>query len=382
MLNFITKIKNLEKSYNKEDYGYLCFSLDLSDENRYLLLKNGWWHIYYFASTYKTDYGMRITPNMNYKDWPVMSTFDFESTTTLAPNLSLLFYFKYLTLIEDQELFEEYNRLKDKIHTIAKPFLEVVNGIEELKYFEQYFTNNSNLPNSEEKILENYLHFWNRYDNSYGHKILRTIITEFMKDNNTYYDEIEYENLGIWKSRILYILVQRVCNLELNLKNNLKIEKLLWELFSCLNVYDSEDINLSHFSNEISTPKSELWYCINELGIDIDKRSDYLKKGPLFPALLKMSELYLTNFNLNKYIGIEHMEAAAYYDSELNDPIMAWNCLVCAAYWSGVNTNETLLPAWEAAIYLAEKHGWKDVHVALTDQYTFYNNYKMKNNIT
>ena len=92
--------------------------------------------------------------------------------------------------------------------------------------------------------------------------------------------------------------------------------------------------------------------------------------------------MYEDVYNLNSYYGLEHLEAAAIYDSELNDPIMSWNCLVNAAYWSGLNTNETLLPAWEAAIYLAEKHNWKDAHFALKTQYDWYIDYKKKNNLS
>ncbi len=381
MKEFIRKLNDLKSYYKKEEYGHIGGNLNIPENIRYNLLKKGWWSVYYFASSYKTNYGLHITSDSKFDRWPVISTFDYDSTTTLAPNIGLFYFFRYLKNLDDVEVFDEYINENEKIKKIAIPFLEAVNGAKEFNYFNEYFTNTLNRPDSDEKILDNYLHFWNRYDNSYGHQILRKIISDFNEDKVIDFNEIAFDKLGHWKSRVLYILVYYVNKKEISIKNNLNVEKLLWELFSSINIFDCEEVNIKNFPNKIETPISAIWYCVNELGTDIEKRSDYIKNSPLFPALVKMSDIYRNNFNLRSYTGVEHVEAAAYYDSELNDPVMSWNCLVNGAYWSGVNTNETLLPAWEAAIYLAKKHGWDDVYTALNEQYEFYKDFKLQNSL-
>lgn len=80
----------------------------------------------------------------------------------------------------------------------------------------------------------------------------------------------------------------------------------------------------------------------------------------------------------NGYDGDAHIEAAKTIDEELNDPLMAWDALVSAGYWSGVNFGIPNMDAWKSAIDLSEKHGWKEIHEVLTDQLEFYNHYKDK----
>lgn len=375
MKNLIKNIQEYSQTLDKGDSEYLGFSPEINPDKLFKLLKKGWWNIFFFGTSYNSSFGLRIEPKNDYSMWPIMSSYDAKNATTIAPDIASFFYLNLLSGLTDPDVFEEFTEIFDDIKQVSLPFLELSKGETFLSFFKDYFTNKNNFPETEEKVNEIYTTIWFHFDKTYGHTFLRSIIDKFANDSEAFVDEVEIEKLGIWKSRILYILTKRACKLNLDLSKHLTIKKYFWELIKQIHVYDSEDMYSKQTSNTSTQPNFELLNPIMTLGAQIDNDPDFFKNEPLFPAFIKMNE------NLNSYSGLEHIEAAAIYDSKHNDPIMAWNCLVNAAYWSGLNSGETLLPAWEAAIYLAEKHNWQDAWFALKTQYDWYIEYKKKNNI-
>jgi hypothetical protein len=377
MKDFIEKLKAYDKTFDKDDLYNLGFYPSVTDTVKYELLKKGWWSIYHIFSERYCSYGLNIQPGVNFKDWYVMEMSEScNSCATFAPGIMNFWYFNQLDYML---ILKGFNAYKDKYldkEKISLPFLESFHMEKEYAYFRDYFLNKSIIPDSQENIDKIYLHFWNYFDKSKGHEVLRKIITAFNNNKDATITELNTADLGHWATRILYIVVNRSLRSIINLKGKPELETLFWKLFTSTLNYDAEDGDPKHIGNSIRHPKFELRSMINYLASASYTHSEYIKNSPLFAALLKMRE------NRNTYIGVEHVEAAAIFDEKLNDPIMSWNCLVNAAYWSGTNTNETFLPAWEAAIMLCEREGWADAYEALTLQYKFYKDYKKKNNIT
>lgn len=66
-----------------------------------------------------------------------------------------------------------------------------------------------------------------------------------------------------------------------------------------------------------------------------------------------------------RYDGLAHVAAAAMYDEDRQDPVRSFDALQTGTFWAAVNAGIVLRPALEAAIHLAERHDWPDVHRAL-----------------
>jgi hypothetical protein len=376
MKEFLNKYKNFSESFNPDDIDYLGFSPIVNDSTKYELLKQGWWHLFFFASGHYTNYALRITPNSLYNGWNIMEMHRTTNTNIIAPELSSLWYLSQMELLLDPDYFNEYGSILPYLEEISEPFLKLVNGQKYLDSFKQIILSKNVTPDSEANKDKLYIQLWNFFDNSYGHKILRQIIEKYSKNLEVNIKDIAFTGLGHWKTRILYIIAQQSYAQHKDLIEDSELENVYWELFSEANIYDVEFLTPRQVSDNSSEAKYNIGRFAEKLILEIEKCSSYIKESPLFSALVKLG------LNVDNYFGVDHVEAAAIFDSEHNNPIMSWNCLVNAAYWSGLNTGETLLPAWEAAIYLAEKHTWTDAHYALKTQYEWYLDYKKKNKIS
>ncbi len=375
MEKILRELNRFAENFNSEDIDYLGFIPSISDEDKYELLKRGWWHFYFFGSQKHYNLGFRISPKLAYCDWPIMQIHEYSSAITIAPRISSVWYFVQLSFLLNLKVYNTFDTDINIIEKLSLPLLKIVKGSEHFEYFINHILKKEIIPDSQENKNKLHLHFWNYFDKSQGHKVLRKIITDISSDEDLIIKDVDFDILGMWKTRVLYILVQRFRMIGIYLEDDSQIEKLFWELFQCINIFDAEGMLPKHIFDNSNEPEISLAATIASLDTLKDRRAEYIKNNPLYPALLKLGS------SRKNYLGVEHIEAAAIYDSELNDPIMSWNCLVNAAYWSGLNTSETLLPAWEAAIYLAEKHNWKDAHFALKTQYDWYLNYKRGNNI-
>lgn len=374
MKEFVENLKKFSKSIDERKQNPLSFNTKISDENLYLLMKKGWWHTSYFSSDICFQYGLRMRPNTKYTDWSVVQTSLYATSYTFAPNISSFIYFKFMNGLSNEKVFNEIKEQLPLIKDCAAPFLEFTNGTSKFDFFENYLLKTKNSSTDEFKI-KCYQDFWLHFDVNNEFKVLQTLIHNMLKDASFFPDEIPSENLGIWETRIKNILAQRAYIINEEVLEFEEVEPVLWQSFKQPHAYDSEGIYFKIWPNSTGKARNNINGVVLLLAADFYNHSPEIIESPLYAALLALEN------NTNGYFGVQHMEAAAIYDLELNDPVMSWNCLVNAAYWSGVNTSETFLPAWEAAISLAEKYEWKDVHFALKAQYDWYLGYKKKNNL-
>jgi hypothetical protein len=223
---------------------------------------------------------------------------------------------------------------------------------------------------------EVYLLFWLTLDQSKGHDILRGII-ELWK-NNTPFSEVPIYQKGLehWESRILNSCTAVAYSWPDMYPKEHRLETY-WRTFCQPHGYDPAETPLDHHPVYSHYAKGVMNSACNALTYvgEFDRVRPEYKKSPLYAALVALFG------NRDRYIGVQHFEAAVLFDLEHKDPIQCWNSLVSAAYWSGQNRPETMLPAWQAAIELCDANNWRDAHEALVHQWDFYHDFKRRNNI-
>ena len=152
-----------------------------------------------------------------------------------------------------------------------------------------------------------------------------------------------------------------------------KVEKYYWKNLTQTHGFDSvkQDFDI------IPSPSSNSYWSLDSILDNFNPElsrtfSKEVLEHPLYDAI---QELRVRG---RGYMGERHIEAAAILDTEYNDPYGAWDALVTASYWAGQAGSKAIEPMWEAAIYLSEKHNWKEIHEVLVQQYEYYNFYKDK----
>ncbi len=376
MENAINKLQAYADTLTTKDISYLNINPKMDADTLYNLLKRGWWHIYFFGSNRDLNFGLRMTPDIEFSKWPVSSSYINKNSYIVAPSLDTFFYLNLANQLVKSQIIGHYSSMAAEVEKVSDKFLDITGGKEHFDLFKDFFINPFVFPENETRESELYVSFWDQFDNSDGHSLMREIIQDPESFNISTVGTLDKNKLGIWKHRIFYVIIQQACKKNADLINNTEIREFFWDFFKSINVYDCENMVPKQFPNDYTQPNFELASPIKMFALEIKRNTEKYAQDPLALAILKLDD------DIDSYTGIEHAEAAALYDDQMNRPDLSWNCLVNAAYWSGLNSGETLLPAWEAAIYLAEKHNWTDAHYALKTQYEWYLDYKKKNNIS
>lgn len=370
------ELLGFSSSLDDEKRRVLGFTTNIEDDIKFNLLRKGGWHSLYFASSISFQYGLRIFPDKKVSDWSVVETDEMGGFTTKAPLLNNFLYFKYLNTISHLDGFVECKNNLNKLEEVVSPFLDFVDGKRGFEFYRDYLLNEANLPTSEdESKLKYYLDFWNHYGDGEGFKTMIDLVGDMLKDEQYIPKNIASVDLGVWETRIKNILAQRAYIIQDDAIPYADAEPFLWQSFVQPHGYDSEEIYFDYLPSLSSQCNEEIQGVVELLNAEYYEHADYIKESPLYAALVA---LYGKD---DSYLGVQHVEAAMIYDLEHKDPLKAWDCLVSAAYWSGLNSNETFLPAWKAAIELCERNNWKDAHDALLLQWEFYHDYKSKNGL-
>ena len=222
-----------------------------------------------------------------------------------------------------------------------------------------------------EDNVSKYLQFWLHYDKTEGHSILRETINLLNEDKKWLPGALPPGDLGIWETRIKNLLMSRAKSNRV-IYGNEKVKDFIIEGFLQPHGYDAEDIVFSQ-TPTYNTSKSS-----------VDAVTGYFKLAPeLLPETFLKSHFYEAAVQIDKsfngYKGQEHYQAALVLESE-GKPLEAWNALVSASYWAGVNGDpDGVEKHWQKAIEICEKQNWIDALDALTTQWDWYQDYKLKN---
>jgi len=371
--------QDFKEFYKGSDTKYsLFFEFEQSDEVQKIMrmFKKGYWSAMPFGFNRKDVVSIKLSPSYSIEDSPLVKFSNITKVcTTIAPNLKRLLPMCALDYIDDEEIFIE---LQDDINEILKQatsFQKHVNGEHELEFYKDYLLNKENLlffkntPKEREKF---YIDFWNHYNKSPEQEKTVTLLKKLLEDQSYLpdYEEIDY---GIWNTYIYNSLAGRA-------NSKLRTEtKDLWEYYwrgvQQPHGFDAMGMVVDGVKPSLNKSKS------NISGLS-SFNSSWEEEYDCFPKEVQEHPIFHATESIrikgDAYIGEEHVLAAAILDEKYNDPIGAWNALVSAGYWAGLNESPAVEVIWETAIYLAEKHNWTEIHEVLVQQYEYYNFYKDK----
>jgi len=361
--------RDLKELYiGKETDVILGFKIGHQEEAKIYakILQIGQWYVAPFSFETYDSYAIKLTPNKKLVESSVYLRHRGDHHL-FSDNLANLLPLRQLKMLKSPKLKKYILDDWQKLEEISLPFRQYTNSLDSLKFLKEYLHNETKLKyleNPSEFYSEVYLDFWNHYYDTPQQKEY-TKLMHLMIEDKSYLPEFAIKDYGVWKTRAYNAIGRRAYNLI-----DIKKENQFWQSFIQPHGFDATEVDFGFIPYATST-SFELdgitSKFIPELGY-FSERSNH----PLYKVGQILSK-YESNYN-----GDAHIEAAKVIDEELNDPFKAWDALVSAGYWSGVNLGNPNMNAWRAAIDLSEKHGWTEVNEVLIDQLEFYNRYKDK----
>ncbi len=374
-LNYIHQdLKELYKGGERVK-SFLAFEFTCEKENHRImkLFKAGYWSVMPFAFAAYNNFGIRLNPKSKINNSSVVQLDDSDGVT-VASNIKTFLPLNNLRYLKKIKMLERHFKpKKDEVYNISLPYREYTNSINCLEFFYDYISNPDNLSvikNSDTGFNKVYLDFWNHYNNTPDQKLYSDLIIK-LTNNREFYPDYSEVNYGVWNNRVYNALAQRAYG-DLEAKFN-KVEKYFWKNLTQTHGFDGLQQGFEIVPNPSSHSYWSLDSILDNFNPDLNRTfSEDILIHPLYGAIQELRE------KKRGYKGERHIEAAAILDTEYNDPYAAWDALVTASYWAGQAGSKAIEPMWEAAIYLSEKHNWKEIHEVLIQQYEYYNFYKGK----
>ena len=370
--------RDLKEFYrNKETNEILGvnFSIESEVNKNISIFKSGFWFISPFAFESYDSHAIKLSPHLTIEKSPIVS-FSRSNSKMLSPKLSDYLTFIQLSYMNSVDMLNDIVReYWSDFKILSKPFLDYTKSSHSFDFLEEYIFSEKIekiLQDKENGYSEVYMDFWNHYNDSPSQRAYNELVSNLENDFKYLPNDLNID-YGIWTSRVNSVLAQRAYGmLRMDFE---KKEKYLWNYISQAHGFDAEGASFSVVPSSSSDTYLSMSSILNKFDTNTDlniKFSDKVKKNPLFEAIQDL------RVKQPGYLGEMHVEAAAILDTEYNDPYGAWDALVTASYWAGRNHSKAIEPMWEAAIYLSEKHNWKEIHEVLVQQYEYYNFYKDK----
>ncbi|WP_336691066.1 MULTISPECIES: hypothetical protein [unclassified Chryseobacterium] len=333
------------------------------------ILQLGQWYVAPFSFEKYDSYAIKLTPNKILLDSPIYLRSG-NDHFLFSNNLGFFLLFRQLKMLKSAK-FKKYI-LDDwqLLEQLSLPLRQYTDSLDSLEFLKEYLNNGDKLKyleNPSEFYTKIYLDFWNHYYDTPEQKRYVELMNLMIKDNS-FLPEFEINNYGIWNTRAYNAIGQRAYNL-IDIETEKK-ENQFWQSFIQSHGFDPVEFDFG-FIPYATSSSFQLDTIISKFNPELGYFSK-MRNHPLYEVGQILSK------NKSAYDGDAHIEAAKAIDEDLNDPLMAWDALVSAGYWGGVNFGQPNMNAWKAAIDLSEKHGWTEVNEVLIDQLEFYNYYKDK----
>lgn len=379
-MELIRNFESVKEDLSKEEQYNLPFIPRLKDEQRFKLLNRGWWYIPAFAVIGSTTYGWRLMPGKAKNDWPVMHTRGESKCNTFAPNIDLFPAFTFLSVLADKKMFDWVRKDYGIMRTAVERFTGFLNVGEGMDFLDKYVRDDSNIPSSAPNTIDdstaeksNYIQYWSVFGGEAYENLFQLLSTLF--NDSSYLPQKPADmSFGIWQTRANHLIGQRAKSVALK-RGYDQVERLIWKSFEDSHGFDTENGYFKILPNLVNQGQDNISGITGFLSSKASTYSEVISNSPLRSALAEMGQ------GTFKYWGDKHIEAAAEFDVNENNPRKAWDCLINAGYWSGLNYKKAMHVPWQAAIMLSEKHGWTDIHEALVWQWEWYHDYKKKNKI-
>ena len=325
----------------------------------------GKWSALHFSiwNDLDTAVGLKIVPNLDGRSWPVYWLFP-EGTMrssrldTYLPFIhsEVLFSFpssgkkyldtwqhRYELLLPVQELFGGTSTDFDELRDI------VFNKNQWAKGGKQY----GKVPDKA-TVDARYRKFWLERDKSTGCRYLFDLLDKVSTDDK-YLPELASPNLGVYEPRVKMIIAMRANKLGIDI--NRMLDGLMMP-----HGFDSEDI----FPKYIPAYNLDrhLLALAERVGLDYENEEDW-------KTIPEMMAFKIITDQMNGDSGMAFLEAASIRDEKFKQPILAWNNLVSAGFWTGINMGNTkkCIKAQavivKAAIHLCKKNKWVEAEEVL-----------------
>ncbi len=370
----LNKVHNDLKVLYKDKYTnpILGFEFDHEEEieRSMKILRSGGWSVAPFAFESFNNFAIKLTPEKDLFSSPIVAK-NRADFWTISPSLKDFITMSWLRFLNDKNIITEINQNWKKLEELSLPFREYTHSLDSLEFFKTYLQEKlMPLEDPAQYYVSTHLDFWNHYYNNLGQKAYVELI-QALTENRTYLPDFKTKDYALWTTKAYHNLTQRAYSYALlNLKEEQK-GAFYWQSFIQPHGFDAASYEIEILPE--TSNKSE-FQILATIGFADPGRiyefSKEVQSHPLFSALEKIVK------SSKSYNGDAHIEASKIIDTELGNPIMAWNALVSAGYWSGINFNEPNMEAWITAIALSEKHGWTEINEVLKDQLAFYNHYK------
>jgi hypothetical protein len=371
--------QELKELYKDKEQIDIILSFEFENKNEIErcmnIFRSGYWSVAPFAFEDYNNFAIKLTPNKELLNSQIVakSKIDFW---TISPNMKCFITMSWLRFLNDIDVINgEIKKNWQLLEELSLPFREYTKDLKSLEFLKAYLNEKDNLKyleNSGEYYTKVYLDFWNFHNDSPKQKEYTKLIQTMMEDKS-YLPDFEIKDYGVWNTKAYNSLTRRAYSYDLfNLSEEKKAD-FYWEGF-----IQSHGFDAASYLTEIlpQTSESSDSQLITTIGFANSNRIyQFPKEMQNHPLFLPLERIIKSS---KSYNGDAHIEAAKRIDNELGNPAMAWNALVSAGYWSGVNFKEPNIDAWKAAIDLSEKHGWREINEVLIDQLEFYNHYKDK----
>ena len=213
------------------------------------MLEGGYWGNFFFGRVVdEVTYSLRVLPGAEFTDWPVYKSQYRVYSYTFCNKLSNLIAFNQINILLSKNFFSYVSQDWDILMALSMPLFRLFGTKDELQYIKDYAFNPDNQPTSDEpkdNVIK-YLEFWNHYDQSEGHKILRETITRLNEDKKWLPDSIPTGDLGIWENRIKNMLMSRAKSNRV-IYGNERVKDFILEGYLLPHSYDAEDLIFSHY---------------------------------------------------------------------------------------------------------------------------------------
>jgi hypothetical protein len=354
---------------------FLDTKFGVSKESNATLIQSGFWHVGYFAqarawaNTSSSWLGLRFIPGKELTELPVVATKDFGGITIspslkdLIPNLILYFSVEPGDI---EVIRENWDSTEDALYEAHSNLGGDQKSLVRLK---EYIFNVDNFETDDYKNKRTRSHSFLYVDKTPETTNFRNFI-QVLINNEKALPEFK-ENFGAWTDYAKSAIASRAYTIFVGKEKSLdEVANSIWLSFNKAAPFDSDIPGFTPIKQFIidRNPTNVFYSFMVSLinSGDIKHLPQHIQDDPLFDAAHHLATIGFPT----AYTGVEHMEAAQRFDEELNDGQRSYEALISAAFWSAQSLGFPYKESYQAALMLAEKYGWDEMH-DLLEQNTF-----------
>jgi hypothetical protein len=362
-LNLIEELKNFKPSDTFRSV--LSAEFGITPQKNAVLVQNGFWHVLFFANQYlwaddESDWiGVRIIPNLALQDSPVVSVNQFGAST-ISPTLKNFIPNWILHTRIEKGSFEHVNSEWSNVKIEMKEaHLNFGGDLDLFNRFDAFISDTQNFQTEGYIERSSRAFEFLKVDQSIQTVQFREFIQKLILDQTLL---PEFKNdFGAWNDYARSAIAARAYFLRGGEQRTLlDTVQSMWLGFDKPAPFD--DLVFFHIeqcdmSRNPANNIHSLAFATTRSWSDEPPIPESIQKDPLFPAAQALASFD----HASGYKGVEHMEAAAKLDLDLNDGKRSYEALISASFWSAMNLGFPYKESYQASLLLARKYGWDEM---------------------